>query len=194
MNDIVVPSTAKAIMEVMENKMIEVLAVFERHYQIPLPIPQIRIKPKLGCKFGCADYRDNSITLNQDLCIPKYWNEMVNDTLPHEVAHIVAAKVFIAKGHSVFYDSKRGRGHGSMWKECMRVLGLKPNRCGDIDDETTEKITQRKVSRKYVYGCGCNGREHVLTSILHNRITAGRNRTCRLCKTRIFYKGQKMNA
>ena len=193
MNDTTtVPKSLNEMVAAFENKMIDVLAKFEAHYKKPMPIPQIIVKHSIGRKFGTANRIHKTITLNKDLCNEKYWTEMLDDTLPHEVSHLVAPLIYDSWRHGP--DRGRGWGHGNAWRECMRVLGLEPNRCGQLDTETLKELTLRSVPRKYVYKCGC-GKQFNLTAILHNRIQRdGRSRICRSCKSTIAYLGEKINA
>jgi len=63
-----------------------------------------------GSSAGCATYGSNSIT-----CSPVYLfiapNDMISDTIPHEVAHIVSNHVYGDKGH------------GFGWKRVMEKFG-----------------------------------------------------------------------
>jgi len=195
MND-TIPLTIQEMHAALENKMIEILVILEDHYKRPMPIPRINLVPRLGLHLGHATRLDNSVTLNQDLCFnEKYWNEQLNVTLPHEICHLVAPVIYSQWNHG--FDKRDGWGHGRAWKECMRVVGLPPERtCGNLDREVIQSLrirTRRVVQRGYIYECPC-GKTFNLTSTLHNRILEGRYRVCRDCKGRLLYKGQKMGA
>lgn len=154
----------------------------------PSPIPKIQLE-RLGRIYGKATHANSLIRMNVDLCIPKFWNEMLNDTLPHEAAHIISPLIYSPNRHG--FDKNSGWGHGRAWAECMRVLGLQPKRCGSsFDEETLEKVSLRTVKRNYVYKCACS--QHFMTALIHNRIQDGRqHRRCKKCRVRIAYIGMK---
>lgn len=187
-NTTTVPATTTEMMRKLEDKLIEVALILEARYKKPMPIPVIRLIGRLGQKLGQASRVNNYIELNLDLCDQEHWNIILNDILPHEYCHLAAPLIYNQWIHG--YDKNSGWSHGRAWKECMRVLGVEPKRTLDLGKETHEKITVRKVSRDYVYGCSC-GKLFNFTSILHKRVQAGQNRICLRCKTRVVFKGYK---
>jgi len=86
-------------------------------------------------------------------------------TVPHEVAHIVARTLFGA----------RIQPHGQEWKNVMLQLGAKIQRCHNFDTRNTKA----RQLRLFDYQCNC--RSHQLTSIRHNRVAQGRRYYCRSC-------------
>lgn len=174
----------------LENKMLDVLATLESHYKKPMPIPEIKIEPRLGRRLGFATKHNNTVTLNQDACIEKYWHEMLNVVLGHEICHLVAPVIYNRWSHGD--DKHCGWSHGRAWKECMRVIGLPPDRCYD-DKELGSIIAVRVVKKDFVYKCPCNKEFH-FTLRKHNSVMAGGVRQCRACKGRLVYQGRKMNA
>ena len=68
------------------------------------------------------------IQLNEQLC-KENMEDFMNDTIPHEVAHLIAYKVF------------GDDGHGDGWKSVMRALGLNPSRCHNYD---TSKVDGKR--------------------------------------------------
>lgn len=91
----------------------------------------------------------------------------LDETVPHEVAHLVAAACF---GRNI-------PPHGEHWRSVMRHFGIRdPRRCHDY--EVVESQVRRQ--RRWTYDCGC--RSHELTTTRHNRVRAGRARyVCRDC-------------
>lgn len=65
------------------------------------------------------------IQLNEQLCKENI-EDFMQDTIPHEVAHLIAYKVF------------GDDGHGDGWKSVMRALGLNPSRCHNYDTSHVE--------------------------------------------------------
>lgn len=188
MND-TLPKNLVEAKALLEAKMIEVLATFENHYKKPMPIPNI-VFHELGLTFGTANNALNRIRLNSELVLrsQKHWDDMLNDTLPHEVCHFVAPLIHNNYQHGNY------RSHGRSWQECMVVIGLPPKRCGQMDNETRQAVAKRVVERKYAYKCSCS-ELHYLTKIRHNRVQTGQyNRLhCRLCKTTLTYVGEKIS-
>ena len=86
-------------------------------------------------------------------------------TLPHEVAHLVARRLY---GANI-------RPHGDEWKQVMAFYGADPIRCHnyELGNSCTRKI------RRFTYRCGC--RQHQLTAIRHNRILKGQAYFCKFC-------------
>jgi len=87
--------------------------------------------------------------------------EFTSQVVPHEIAHIYAAKIF------------RARGHDYRWKMVMRKMGLSP-------DRTTNKfsgVTPARKTRKFVYitSCGC---DFSVGIVRHNRIQGGTGYSC----------------
>jgi len=70
------------------------------------------------------------IQLNEQLCKENI-EDFINDTIPHEVAHLIAYKVF------------GDDGHGDGWKSVMRALGLNPSRCHNYDTRRVEDNRSR---------------------------------------------------
>lgn len=133
-----VPTTRNQMIAVFEEKLFDCLLKFESYYKRAIPIPKIQLE-RLGRIYGKATHANSLIRMNVDLCIPKFWNEMLNDTLPHEAAHIISPLIYSPNRHG--FDKNSGWGHGRAWAECMRVLGLQPKRCGSsFDEETLEKV------------------------------------------------------
>jgi SprT protein len=91
--------------------------------------------------------------------------EFLTQTLPHEVAHVIARKLY---GRSI-------RPHGNEWKEVMQFFGADSLRCHNY---ATENVPVRKL-RRFTYTCGCQ--QHQLTTIRHNRIQKGLTYRCRQC-------------
>lgn len=134
-----------------------------------LPNPTISFKMKGGTRLGVARYgaRTFEIRINDQIA-KKYLDDAINDTAPHEVAHLVAYKV-----HG------RCQGHGPNWKRIMRQFGVAPNRCADKSIDTLEfKIFKAKT--EYVYHCGNPSCEHKVGPKVHRGLMFGSVYTCKL--------------
>lgn len=106
------------------------------------------------------------IRVNPEIAVQN-WAEYIDQTIPHEVAHIVQYQVF-----------PRCRGHGRAWKRIMRAFGKEPRRCHEYDLSTV-KVRRQK---RHEYACAC--RVHHLTTVRHNRVRRGQtNYSCKTCGT-----------
>lgn len=96
----------------------------------------------------------------------KHYEDSLNDTVPHEVAHFVVDCMF---------GFHRVKPHGPEWQGVMRDFGVEPRATGQYDLEGVPV----KQYRTFEYHCGC--RSHQLTMIRHRRIQDRRARY--LCNT-----------
>lgn len=110
----------------------------------------------------------HTIRLNiQVLNDPRYTEDMIEQTLPHELAHIAVHQLW-----------PRAKGHGREWQSMMFKLGLKAERCHQYETKAA-----RKKATPYTYYCGCG--EHKVTATLHRRMQQGRMYRCRKCGRRL---------
>lgn len=94
----------------------------------------------------------NPVLLNENI------EYVVNQTVPHEVAHVVAYSVY----------SNAIRGHGIEWSNIMRLFGCEPNRCHQLNVSSINQIRNRK---NYTVNCTCGK----LLEISSNRATKMKN-------------------
>lgn len=115
-----------------------------------------------GNNAGMARFRRNSqngsviynLEFNID-AIMKNWDDMVNDTIPHEIAHIVD-----------FAIHGRSDGHGKKWKRIAHSLGCTGKRTHDYS------LEKARVTTKYVYRATC-GNETKVGPKVHRKIQTG---------------------
>lgn len=89
--------------------------------------------------FGVCKHLSRTIELSSILT-QHADREQVIQTIGHEIAHALA-------GH--------GAGHGPVWKAQMRSMGLKPDRCGETNDQ--QRIALQSTA-KYIVTCSVTGR------------------------------------
>lgn len=188
-DNVTVPKTLNEAKTILENKMVEVLAILEAKARKPMPFPTIEFK-RLGLRRGFASQLGCRIVINSDTITEKFWDHTLNVTLPHEVCHHVAPLIYNPYVHGS--DKNAGWSHGRAWQQCMVWIGLPPDRCVEANLEEHQTLAIRKVARKYAYKCGC--KTHYLTAIKHNRFQAGQyNRLhCLKCKVTLTYLGEKI--
>lgn len=171
----------------VRDKMEETLNKCRSHYGKTIPTPPLQFK-QLGrtagkCRFvyGCWMNNNTSsatILINPDF-FKNHYDDMLHDTVPHEVAHYVA----------LFLYGKEGDGHGWRWREVMAIIGLAAStRCHEY---SLEGVKAKPMPFKYT--CGCS-KEHNLSKTMHQRhqsaLSAGRKGyKCRVCKKPLTYQG-----
>lgn len=118
-----------------------------------------------GQKAGQVQILNNvyNIEFNVD-AIHKDWNKMINDAIPHEVAHIVDHYI-----HGKFNN------HNQKWKYIARKLGCTGDRCH------TMKLEKARRRRKAMYVATC-GTEIWVSINMHNKIQQGNVRILRKTK------------
>lgn len=87
--------------------------------------------------------------------VVKYWDDMVENTIPHEVAHLVC-----------FVNPKLGRNHNRGWQTVCYRLGGSTNRCHAY------VLEKAKTVRQFLYR-NVNGKEQVFKTTRHNKMQKG---------------------
>ncbi len=177
----VLPEIKKAV----EDKVLECLLTLQSKLNNPnLPIPPISFK-QMGRVAGRARWTRNFMTgtatnyvleINPDYCLNGHFKDMIENTVPHEVAHIVS--VFV-------YGAEHGKGHKSCWKHVMRLMGISnPERCHNYSMDGVK--TRGRTVQRFHYTCNCGGLD--VSTTIHNRIqTLHRIYRCRKCKAPIVW-------
>ena len=121
------------------------------------------IVPNMGLSAGLArggrEVHINQLIASQNIKVA------CDDTIPHEIAHIVCQRL------------KLDRGHGRNWKRIAWSLGCSGERCMDSKEAGVQfvKLRQRK---EYRYIASCNT-EVWLSDIMHKKVMNGANRKLR---------------
>lgn len=119
-------------------------------------VPHIDIRFDLrGRAAGVASARgwNYSMRFNKDMMMNAGWDHLINDTVPHELAHIIC------------FANGTDRGHGYNWKRTCQALGGSGERCH------TEAVTYAK-GRTFVYTTS-TGHTVNLSEVKHRRIQQG---------------------
>lgn len=102
----------------------------------------------------------------------KYFEDSMATTVPHEIAHYVADRLF---------GFRNIRPHGKEWQAIMHTLGAEPRVTGNYDLSGIPV----KRQRRFTYNCDCM--THQLTTVRHNKITAGKaHYFCRKCDGKLI--------
>lgn len=107
----------------------------------------------------------------------KYFEDNLENTVPHEVAHYVA---------DILYGIKNIRPHGLEWQHIMRQFGVEAKVHCDYD---LHGIPQRQ-HRRFTYQCLCN--TYQITTRRHNMIQQGKRLyKCPGCNSKITISSQQ---
>lgn len=152
----------------------------QRAEQLPSPgLRRIRI-PMMDMKFDLRGHSAGqcimprlrkhpcTIRINAEL-LERYPEEMIEETVPHEVAHAVVYALW----------GRNCRPHGAEWQSVMQHFGKEATRTHKM--ETT---AARKSQSTYAYRCQCPGQVHQLGAVRHRRASRGKMRyQCRTCRS-----------
>lgn len=95
------------------------------------------------------------------------WDGFVNDTIPHEIAHIIC-----------FMCPEMGKNHDAGWQNVCIALG------GSGKLYHSLKLTPGRRTKKFMYVASC-GTEIVLSTIRHNKVQRGTTFTLKSTRGRI---------
>jgi len=103
----------------VRSKVAELITRANQIYRITLPTIDIRFDLR-GRAAGIAgrDFRGYYMRFNTDMMQNSSWDHLINDTVPHELAHIVC-----------FFNPQLGRNHNPGWSRVCRQLGGSGQRC-----------------------------------------------------------------
>lgn len=103
----------------------------------------------------------------------KYFDDNMQNTVPHEVAHYIADLV---------YGIRNIKPHGKEWSSIMRQFGVEPKvRC----DYSLDGVPHYR-HRRFDYSCQC--RTHAISTRRHNMILKGnRQYFCTSCNSLLNY-------
>lgn len=142
------------------------VGVAQQTFKRPVPMPTISFD-LVGTAAGKAIHDIRHVQLNAVL-LTENLESFESDTIPHELAHILAGPGF---------------GHGPVWQAIMRKLGLEPERTHDLD--TTNSRTTALIAG---YACECGS--HPLSERKHQKVARGRAvYTCKKCRKPIRWVG-----
>lgn len=125
-------------------------------------VPTVVINPHLRTTAGRAFFDSNMVDFNKTL-MEANKEYFINDTIPHELAHIIA---FVLFGDD---------GHGAKWYEVFeRMVGRPVERLHSMDVSAV-----KRKSKTYTMYCGCG--EHEVSPQLMGWVRRGRTYTCNTC-------------
>jgi SprT protein len=144
----------------------------EAFFKRPFKRPAVSLALR-GQKAGVAHLHENKLRFNAEL-YRKNTDDFLRQTVPHEVAHLVAHQLF----------GGRIQPHGQEWRQIMLgVYALEPLRCHNYE------VTRRQVTR-YIYRCPCVDGVFPFTAQRHGLVRQGRRYLCRRCNQALVYSGE----
>lgn len=160
----------EAKIQAIKERVAECIKRAEQLYNVTMPYVQIRFDLRGKCA-GVAGYinrfsgRQYYVKFNRShlLLGGKTWEHLINDTVPHELAHTVCQAF-----------PKLGRGHDAGWKRvCIALGGNGKTRYSQED--APEAVA---LNRPYVY-ITTVGKEVRVTKVIHSKIQRGTTYTYR---------------
>lgn len=145
----------------IKSKVAQLIATYEAaHPGQKVPDCEIRFDLR-GRAAGQAGRRgwNYFMRFNRDMMMNQSWDNLLNDTVPHELAHVIC------------FANGSDRGHGLFWKRTCRELGGTGERCH------SEAVTYAK-GRTYVYTTS-TGRTINMSETKHRKIQQGASYTGR---------------
>lgn len=143
--------------------------------QLPLPLMRLDLRGRMAGQtvFARRNNQADVIRINAEL-LWTHTREMVDVTVPHEVAHVAIHRLH---GRSV-------RPHGPEWKALMNAFGVSAETCHNLPAEPTRRL------KRFRYTCGCE-EPAWLTSIRHRRAQSGTVYRCRRCRQHLVLAENK---
>ncbi len=133
------------------------------------PMPSVSFELR-GRTAGQALWPSNHVRLNAVLLVENP-QAFLDTVIGHELAHLAT--------HARW--GVRVKAHGVQWQSVMRLLGLAPQRCHELD---TSRAAVSKPTHRYV--CGCT-EPHWLTPRRHG-MARKRGYLCRRCHQRLRHE------
>lgn len=117
---------------------------------------------------------NHRINLNMEGLL-KYEDEMCNETVPHEVAHLVVGSVW-----GTHYKGKKIQSHGPEFKRVCRMLGCK------TETYHTMKLTPINNVKKWEITSECGGSSIIASTRMKNSIMNGFQTRKSICGNFIY--------
>ena len=170
----------KSLYQQTEIAVFACLAEAGKYYQQSFPIGNIRFDLK-GRSAGQVRFPFAQKSSSENLPVLRFnaalleqnRDAFIEEVVPHECAHIVVYHLFHQSGRLKKY---RPKPHGIEWQTVMRDVFK-------LDARVTHNFTVATApSKVFLYKCACDGKQHQLSLIRHNKMTRGAVRyLCKRC-------------
>jgi SprT protein len=164
----------------IDNKIAECLEIANQTFPLGPPLKPGETNPEaynwpevafdLKGRVAGQAWGDKKIRLNIEL-LHKYYDEMLHQTLPHEIAHCVVSRKW-----------PRARPHGWQWGQVMLAFGLPALRT-----HAMPYTKARHHPRPHRYACMKCNRIFNVTNNIHRKMENGQIRYCSRCKSRVYW-------
>jgi SprT protein len=164
----------------IDNKIAECLEIANQKFPLGGPVKAGQTNPEaynwpevafdLKGRVAGQAWGDKKIRLNIEL-LHKHYDEMLRQTLPHEIAHCVVDRRW-----------PRASAHGWQWRQVMLAFGLEPKRTHAMP--TTKA---RHHPRPHRYACIKCNKIFSVTNNIHRKMENGQIRYCSRCKSRVYW-------
>lgn len=161
-----VPAT---VQKRITTKVNECLKIAGKHYGRNFSPIRVVYK-KRGVVAGTANYLSRTVDINSVLLMENL-EDMIDNTVPHEVAHILDKDVNGIQYTYTFGRRKRSS-HGPTWKAMMRVLGVSPDRTHNYD-VSRAKVKKNTSRESHVWTCRTCGTKMSLGPKRHMKMLSG---------------------
>lgn len=181
-----------ALRTLMVNQVRRYIETASKLYNWHFTMPRVRfdLTGKVG---GWAKSSTWELNFNEGLMVDNV-TDYLNNTVPHEVAHLVDGKLFRRdpEGLSAIRFTRSGRPrrakrdiHGASWRKVMKDFGIEnAERCHEMDVSATRRVVT-KTRAEYKCHCGLAG--GTLTVKMHRQIQSmGSRRYWKKCKHTIL--------
>jgi SprT protein len=143
--------------------------IYDKDFEMPSVQFDLR-----GCTAGMAYCQSWRLRFNNVLLSENY-EDMLENTVPHEVAHLVARAI----------SPYRIKPHGNEWKAVMRAFGRKPERCHSYDVENA-RVRRRSRRERVQMRCGGCGQSISVGPIQYKKMMTGRaNYRTKCCRAEL---------
>lgn len=159
--------------QLVVNKIVNCFDLASKAFDQEFVLPDFRFHHNgTTCGMAHVSQHGDTISLHETLMAHNF-DDMLCNTVPHEVSHIVTTHVF----------GKKVRPHGREWKHVMAdVMRVEPRVYHSYDVSVLNVRRQQRIT----YLCGC--RSHEVSATIHHKIVRGKQYTCKTCACRLIKK------
>ena len=161
----------------IEERVSHCLGLAEKKFQRKIPSPQLKFDLRGAAAGQFRGSKDQTVLRFNSQLFSLYFDDNLEHTVPHEVAHYVVFQLFI-RGRL----RSRVRPHGNEWKAVMYLFGVPAEVRHQYD---VSQIPVRR-ERRVLYQCGCQ--EHRIAMRTHRKILQGQQRACTRCNQKLRIK------
>ncbi len=161
-------NSSSAIKHAVETATHHFIDVANKRYDLSLNYPSVGFTVR-GTNGGTANTGSWHVNFNMGLLVDNM-DEYINQTIPHEVAHLVT---FAIHGQE-FKRTRRGYirvSHGKNFYAVMRTFGVKETRCHKMD--TSKVKTATRNVKKFGVQCPCCQEEFTVGTVRMKKILNG---------------------